>query len=122
MNKLLSLILVMMSVALPLTAQESSNSSSTRRVGLEISQTKGKTTTAHRAPAHFDIAVIYYEEDGTLEICYDGEAAGEVFLYLNNNIIRYNSEINSTFPISDLGLYTIEIVGETWTAIGYLQL
>ncbi len=57
-----------------------------------------------------------------MEICYDGEAAGEVFLYLNNNIIRYNSEINSTFPISDPGLYTIEIVGETWTAIGYLQL
>lgn len=121
MNKILSLILVMIAVALPMTAQESSNGSSTRRVGLEISQTKGKSTVL-RAPMRIDVQVYYYEEDGNLEVCYDGESTGEVFLYLNDTVIGYNSEINSSFQISDPGCYKIEIVGETWMATGYLQL
>lgn len=41
MKKILSLILVMMAVTLPVIAQESSSSSSTRRVGLEVTQTYG---------------------------------------------------------------------------------
>lgn len=69
-----------------------------------------------------DVQVYYYEEDGNLEVCYDGESTGEVFLYLNDTIIGYNSEINSSFQISDPGCYKIEIVGETWVATGYLQL
>ena len=55
-------------------------------------------------------------------ILYDGDATGEVFLYLNNNIIEYDSEINTSFQISIPGLYKIEIIGETWIAQGYIQL
>ena len=121
MKQILSLILVMIAVIFPVAAEGSSSGSSTRRVGLEIHQTKEKSTVL-RTPLRIDIEVYYHEEDGTLEVCYDGDAAGEVFLYLNNNVIGYSSEINSSFQLSAPGLYTIEIVGETWVATGHLQL
>ena len=58
----------------------------------------------------------------TININYEGEAIGEVYLNLNGMVIDYSSEINSIFQISSPGLYEIEIVGESWTAYGYLQL
>lgn len=118
MKKILSLILVMMAVTLPVIAQESS----TRRVGLEVRQTKETTTHVHRAPIFINIEAYYSEDSKTLEVCYDGEAMGETYLYLNNNIIEYNSEINSSFQISSPGIYEIEIIGDSWIATGYIQL
>lgn len=122
MKKILSLILVMMAVTLPVIAQESSSSSSTKRVGLEVTQTYGHTTTAHRAPMRINIEAYYNEGNGTLDICYDGEAVGEVYLYINDTIVGYDSELNTSFQISTPGLYRIEIIGETWIAQGYIQL
>lgn len=124
MKKILSLILVMMAVTLPVIAQESSSSSSssTRRVGLEVTQTYGHPTTAHRAPMRINIEAYYNEEDGTLDICYDGEAAGEVILYHNDNIIGYDCNLNTSFQLSVSGLYKIEIISETWVATGYLKI
>lgn len=122
MKKFLSLILVMIAVTLPAIAQESTSSSSTRRVGLEVTQTYGHPTTAHRAPMRINIEAYYNEGDGSLDICYDGEAVGEVYLYLNDTIVGYDSELNTSFQISTPGLYRIEIIGETWIAQGYIQL
>lgn len=122
MKKILSLILVMMAVTLPIIAQESSSSSSTRRVGLEVTQTYGRPTTAHRAPMRINIEAYYNEGNGTLDICYDGEADGEVYLYINDTIVGYDSELNTSFQISTPGLYRIEIISETWIAQGYIQL
>ena len=68
------------------------------------------------------IEAYYNEENGTLEICYDGEATGETFLYVNDNIVGYSSEINTTFQIEEPGIYRIEILGESWIAEGSLQL
>lgn len=76
----------------------------------------------HRAPMLVDIEAYYNEEEGTLEICYDGEATGETFLYLNGNVVGYDSEINTSFQISSSGLYKIEIISENWIATGYIQL
>lgn len=64
----------------------------------------------------------YNSGDGTLDIGYDGEAIGEVFLYHNGNIIGYDSEINTSFRISNPGIYKIVVVGETWVAQGTIQL
>lgn len=89
----------MISATLPVIAQESPSSSSTRRVGLEIRQTQEPATTVHRAPMRINIEAYYNHESGTLDICYDGEAIGEVFLYLNSNIIGYDCDINSSFQI-----------------------
>lgn len=121
MNKILSLILVMIAVALPMTAQDSNGNSNSKHVELKLKHNHTTPTMVH-APMHINIDVYYYEEDGNLEVCYDGESTGEVFLYLNDTVIGYNSEINSSFQISDPGCYKIEIVGETWVATGYLQL
>ena len=122
MKKFLSLILVMIAVTLPVFAQESTSSSSTRRVGLEVRQTQETATTVHRAPMRINIEAFYNEGSGTLDICYNGEAIGEVFLYLNDKIIGYDSELNTSFQISTPGLYRIEIIGETWIAQGYIQI
>lgn len=112
----------MIAVTLPVFAQESTSSSSTRRVGLEVRQTQETATTVHRAPMRINIEAFYNEGSGTLDICYNGEAIGEVFLYLNDNIIGYDSELNTSFQISTPGLYRIEIIGETWIAQGYIQI
>lgn len=122
MKKILSVILTVMTIVLPIAAQESTSGSSTVRVGLEITQTQEKATTVHRAPMRINIEAFYDGGSGTLNICYDGEAVGEVYLYLNDNIIGYDSELNTLFQISTPGLYRIEIIGETWIAQGYLQL
>lgn len=122
MKKIITLFLLMIAIALPSIAQGSSGHTSDRPVSLEVRQTKGSTTHMHRAPMRINIEAYYNEVDGTLEICYDGEAVGEVYLYLNDTIVGYDSEINTSFPISSSDLYKIEIISETWVATGYIQL
>ncbi len=122
MKRLLSFFLLMVAITLPSIAQGSTGNSSSKRVKLEIRQTKETPTHMHRAPMFIDIEAYYNEEEGTLEICYDGEATGETFLYLNGNAVGYDSEINTSFQISSPGLYRIEVISESWIATGYLQL
>lgn len=124
MKKILSIILLMMTTFIPLLAQESNGNSSSTNIGLEFHNlTDGSCQVQHRAPIRIiDIEAFYINENNSIDICYTGEATGEVFLYLNNNIIEYNSEINTSFQISTPGLYKIEIIGETWIATGYIQL
>lgn len=122
MKKIISLFLLMISIALPSIAQQSSGHTSDRPVSLEVRQTKGSGSRMHRAPMRINIEAYYNEVDGTLDICYDGEAVGEVFLYLDDTIVGYDSEINTSFPISSSDLYKIEIISETWVATGYIQL
>lgn len=122
MKKILSLILVMMAVTLPVIAQESSSSSSTIQVELEVRRTNNTAHPVHRVPMRINLEAYYNEENGTLDICYNGEAVGEVFLYHNDNIVGYDSELNTSFQISTPGLYRIEIIGETWLAQGYIQI
>ncbi len=130
MKKILSLILVMTTIVFQSLANEAMSSSSTRPVssstrpvGLEVHQKHNNTSPAiHRAPLRIDIEVFYDLENQTLVVMYDGECTGEVFLYLNENIVGYDSEINTSFQISNQGLYKIEIIGDTWIGVGYLQL
>lgn len=102
-------------------AQGSKGNSSSQHVELEFHRIQNKPTILH-APMRINIEAYYNNQSGVLDICYDGEAMGETFLYLNDNIIEYDSEINSSFQISTPGLYKIEIITETWIATGYIQL
>lgn len=68
-----------------------------------------------------NIEAYYDQVRHSIKIYYDGEADGEVFLYLNDNIVGYSSEINTTFQIEEPGIYRIEILGESWIAEGSLQ-
>lgn len=122
MKKFVSLILIFITGILPVIAQDSGDNSTPERVGFEINRKQESSTGRHRVPARINIEAWYNAESGSIEIVYDGEAEGEVFLYLNGNIIGYDSNINTSFQISAPGLYKIEIVSESWTAIGFLQL
>lgn len=73
-------------------------------------------------PIHIDIQAWYDAEAQNIVISYDGEQAGEVYLYLNGVPAGYSSDINTTFPISVSGLYSIEILGEDWVATGEIQI
>jgi hypothetical protein len=123
MNKILtSLIIVMMMFALKAMAQDSQPDKSTEGIILEISQ-NNETTGRHRVPMHINIAAWYNEESNSIDIAYDGEDDGEVYLYMNDNIIGYDYTINTSLQLpTSPGLYKIQIIGETWIAQGYVQL
>ncbi len=70
---------------------------------------------------YINIKAYYNTESHSINIWYDGESDGEVFLYLNDNVVGYSSEINTTFQIEEPGIYRIEILGESWIAEGSLQ-
>lgn len=111
----------MITLALPTMAQESKKNSTSQHVELEFRRIQNTPTILH-APMRINIDVYYNNENGVLEIFYDEEATGEVFLYLNENIIGYDSDINNSFQISVSGFYKIEIISETWVATGYLKI
>lgn len=112
----------MIAVTLPVIAQESSSSSSTIQVELEVRRTNNTAHPVHRVPMRINLEAYYNAGDGTLDICYDGEAVGDVYLYINDTIVGYDSELNTSFQISIPGLYRIEIIGETWIAQGHIQI
>ena len=122
MNKFISLVLAFITTTLPLCAQNSSNNSSSNPIELEMHGSLKSSAGTHRVPARIDIYASYNIEEGLLEIYYDGDADGEVFLYLNGDFFGYDSEINTSFQISDPGLYKIEIVSDTWIATGSFRL
>lgn len=123
MNKLLSLVIVMIMAAFQAMAQESKTNTSSQCIKLEITQYGTHKTGVHRAPMHVSIEAFYNAENNSIDISYDGEAEGEVFLYLNGNILDYSPEINSSLMLPHSpGLYTIEIVSDTWGAEGCIQL
>lgn len=82
MKKILSIILVMIAFSLHSVAQESPSSSSPTRIELETQQTKNSNHPVHRAPIRIDIEAWYNAESKSIDIIYNGEAIGEVFLYL----------------------------------------
>lgn len=123
MKKLLFLILAMMVFTLPSIAKGSKDNSSTKPINLELRQDSNNSDhPVHRAPMRINIEAYYDSENGSINISYDGEAAGDVYLYLNGDIVDYNSEINTTFQIHTTGMYKVEIHGASWIAEGYLNL
>lgn len=123
MNKLLSLVIVMIMAAFQAMAQESKTNTSSQCIKLEITQYGTHQTGVHRAPMYVSIEAFYNAENNSIDISYDGEADGEVFLYKNESIIEYDSNMNTSLQIpSTPGLYRIEIISEFWLAEGYINL
>lgn len=123
MKKLLSLVIVMIMAAFQAMAQESKTNTSSQCIKLEITQHEVHKTGVHRAPMHVSIEAFYDAESNSINISYNGESVGEVYLYLNGTFMDYSPEINTSLQIpSTSGLYQIEIVCETWIARGDIQL
>jgi hypothetical protein len=122
MKKIVSFILVIMMFALHAMAEEPKTSKSSKNIMLEIAQ-YNETSGRARAPMRIGIEAWYNAETNAIEISHYGEAEGEVFLYLNENIVEYDSTINTSLQLpSTSGLYRIEIVSERWIAHGHIQL
>lgn len=123
MKKLLSLITVVMMLAFQAVAQESKTNTSSQGIMLEIAQYNNGNNGVHRAPMRVNIEAFYNAESNSIDISYDGDATGEVYLYLNGNAIEYSPELNTSLQVpSTPGLFRIEIMSETWIAQGYIQL
>lgn len=123
MNKLLSLVIIMIMAAFQAMAQESKTNTSSQCIKLEITQFRTHKTGVHRAPMYISIEAFYDAENNSIDISYNGEANGEVFLYKNESIIEYDSNLNTSLHIpSSPGLYRIDIISEYWSAQGYIQL
>lgn len=125
MKKFLFLILFVMSTIGNIVSLASTNNTSSNRdlpINLDIHQVK-RNPSVKRTPGIIDIEVYYNENTNTIEILYDGESIGEVFIYLDDKIVGYSSDINTIISLpSENGNYKIEIITDYWIAIGYIEL
>lgn len=106
---------------MPMVAIQSTagNASHTTKINVGI-RPNGNSSKPHRGPINVDIDVYYDADSQTLNVCLDGETEGEVFLYLDGTQVDYSPAINTSFFISTPGLYSIEIVTDSWTAEGQI--
>lgn len=89
-------------------------------IGLEFDQLKSSPK-RHRAPLHLDLEAFYDAEANCINV--SGTCEAEVNLYLNGNLIDHSDEVNATFELPETtGIYTVEVIGSNWTAVGYLSL
>lgn len=122
MKKILTFIIAFLAIASPVIAGDSQGDES-QGIDLDISKGgKPSTPIRDRMPIHIDIQAWYDAEAQNIVISYDGEQAGEVYLYLDGMPAGYSSEINTVFPVLESGLYSIEILGEDWIATGEIQI
>lgn len=125
MKKILLLLLsVLVASILSFVFAEDGNSNNGQNTGimLKIYKVKEKVK-PHRAPMKIDLVGLYDEDTHNLSIVYDGEAEGEVFVYLGDSLVGYSNEINSTIVIPGTpGAYSVEIITESWTALGAIEL
>lgn len=123
MKRLLSLFISILAISLSAVAENTNEGNQSRPVGIDLITIANEKPTVHRSPMHVYISAYYDASTNTIEISYDGEAEGEVYLYLDDMVIGYSADINTELPLpSYSGSYTIEIVSGSWTAYGYLQL
>lgn len=121
MKKFIQLFLALIAIAFQSVAQETSENSNSTTVGLHFKQKTTTDPTVHRAPARLsvDVDVYYNTENNTIEIEYDGEEEGEVFIFMDDNLVGYDSHINTCIQLPLIsGQYIIEIIGETWIGQG----
>lgn len=122
MKRILSLFIASILVSLTVFAHDETPSCS-HEIDLDFERLSGETPTVHRAPLHVYIHAYYDASTNTIEIIYDGETEGEVYIYLNDMLIDYDSNIHTTFNLpAASGNYTIEIITDSWTAYGYLKI
>ena len=123
MKKIFIIILALMALALPMTAQKSDGKSKSTPVALDFhTNDDDPNPTIHRAPMRICVEAWYDAASSTLSIIYDGEAEGEVTLYHDGQLINVSSEINTTFMIPGSGFYSVEINTEVWTATGEFEI
>lgn len=120
MRKLLLAIGVIFSITLSLSAAK-------EYVPITIG-TKGhptKNTTVKRAPMYLSLEITYDDTTHVVEVISEEEVNAQVYIKSEDgNILGYSSSLNTTLnvPSGFIGILTICIEGEEWTAIGEVNI
>lgn len=94
-------------------------------VHVNITKSKNKNTSLHRAPMTLPIEVLYDNETHQVEVVGDEELPAQVFLCdQNGNTLGYSPCINTVLDVpSDYnGILIIRVESEEWIATGNLIL
>lgn len=119
MKRITSILMAFIAIPFISVFAESNSTSSSEKIDMEITKTIHKPK-PHRSPERIDLEASYITEGNIINVHYEGDASGEVFLYLNNEIVSYSDEIQTSFSISSSGLYRIEVRTEYWEAHGQI--
>lgn len=108
---------------MPMMADGSDNKSTSEPITLILHPINTESNpTIHRAPMRTYVEGYYDAWTQTITIQYDGEATGEVHLYRDEIFVDSSCEINTTFMLIESGFYTIEIITDSWSAIGSIDI
>ena len=121
MKKIFTLIVALMAIAVPMFADESKGSQPSQPIPFEIHDI-AINPTVHRAPMRIYVEAWYDATSDSIIILYDGEATGEVCLYKDGMLVDNSTEINTTFTVHESGSYAIEIITESWSATGNIEI
>lgn len=123
MKKIITIIIAIVTIVLPLTLKADSENSNPTPITLEThTGDEEPDSKPLRAPMRVCVEAWYDANLGIISISYSGEASGEVNLYCDGALVDNSSEINTTFMVAESGLYTIEILTDSWTATGSISL
>ena len=123
MKKILVLVFLMMTLSTTIFADDSTSiPSNIENVSLEITKS-GNESKRHRAPTRKCVNAYYDKLNNVISITCDMSVEPSISLYLDNNLIDFCHSTNTMFQLPEPhGQYKIEIVGENWMAIGYLDI
>ena len=122
-KRIASIILIIAAFAFSSVAEKSKGNNESVPVQLEVRGTKSTgTKNILRYPMRIAIEAWYEASSETFFIYYEGEATGVVNLYLNGSLLESSAEINSSFLVAKEGLYTIEIITDSWIATGSIEI
>lgn len=120
MKKFVLMICLLLSIPIQLVSAK-------ERASLSIF-TKGdvtKNTTVKRAPMSLPIEVIFDETTRTIEVISEEEIEAEVYIKSEDgDILGYSSCLNTALivPSDFIGILTISIECDEWTAVGEIEI
>lgn len=122
-KRIASIILILAAFAFNSVAEKSKGNNESVPVQLEVRGTNSDgTKKVLRSPMRITIEAWYEVSSETFFISYEGEATGVVHLYLNGSLLESSAEINSSFLVAKEGIYTIEIITDSWIATGTIEI
>lgn len=119
MKKFLLIAIAIMSLSFSTYAEGSKTKPGTRQLKLELSR-NNDSGSMHRAPSEINMEVFYDFENHIIIV--SGDADAEVNLYFDGRLIEHSDSLNTTFYVSESdGIYMLEIIADSWSAIGYIE-
>ena len=123
MKKILILVMAFVALTMPFKGLASDEQPTSKPIIIDVHQGDNDSTPiTHRAPMRISVEAWYDAASETITILYDGYSSGEVFLYRDEELVDNATEINTTLQTCGSGVYTIEIIADSWTATGSITI